>query len=295
MRRRRGWPFHAAALTLLILPASCVPPAAPPASAPPPAPVPSSTPAPAPPPTPLHADFAILRGIPVQGGTLLGQVPDTTQGLTLDGKPVPVAADGRFLIAFDRDAASEQHLVATLADGRRVEHVNTPWRGSASSDAEFQRRRPAELAQIAEARRVDHDVDGWRQIFRWPATGRLSGFFGSQRVYQGKPGSYHSGTDIAVPAGTPFYAPADGVVTLAATTPFTLEGNLLMIDHGMGLNSAFLHCQHLDVKVGDRVVQGQRLGTTGSTGRATGPHLHWGLKWRDARLDPATLAGPMPR
>src|SRR3546814_9047547 len=74
----------------------------------------------------------------------------------------------------------------------------------------------------------------------------LSGFFGSQRVYQGKPGSYHSGTDVAVPAGTPFVAPADGVVVLAASAPFTLEGNLLIVDHGMGLNSAFLHCQRLD-------------------------------------------------
>ena len=310
MRVRRGWPFPAVALTLLILPASCVPPAAPSQGAPSPvsSPAPRPAPPPAPPPAPLLADFAIVRGAPVQGGTLLGQAPDTTQALTLDGKPVPVAADGRFLIAFDRDAATPQQLVATLADGRRVErvlsvapgswrieHINAPWRGSASSDAEFARRRPGELAQIAEARRVDHDVDGWRQAFRWPATGRLSGFFGSQRVYQGKPGAYHSGTDIAVPAGTPFYAPADGVVVLAATTPFTLEGNLLMIDHGMGRNSAFLHCQRLDVKVGDRVVQGQRLGTTGSTGRATGPHLHWGLKWRDARLDPGTLAGPMPR
>src|SRR3546814_5612063 len=76
-----------------------------------------------------------------------------------------------------------------------------------------------------------------------PVTGRLSGFFGAQRVYQGKPGSYHSGTDVAVPAGTPFVAPADGVVVLAASGPFTLEGNLLIVDHGMGLNSAFLHCQ----------------------------------------------------
>ena len=309
MRVRFG-PRVVAALPLLLIAASCVPPAAPRPSAPPPvsSPAPRPAPTPAPPPAPLHADFAIVRGTPVQGGTLLGQAPDTTQALTLDGKPVPVAADGRFLIAFDRDAATSQHLVATLADGRRVErvlsvapgswrieHINAPWRGGAASDAEFQRRRPAELAQIKAARAVDHDSDGWRQPFRWPATGRLSGFFGSQRVYQGKPGSYHSGTDIAVPAGTPFYAPADGVVVLAAATPFTLEGNLLMIDHGMGLNSAFLHCQHLEVKVGDRVVQGQRLGTTGSTGRATGPHLHWGLKWRDARLDPGTLAGPMPR
>ncbi|MGB3803799.1 MAG: M23 family metallopeptidase, partial [Sphingopyxis granuli] len=151
------------------------------------------------------------------------------------------------------------------------------------------------LAQIRAARAVQADSDGWRQTFRWPATGRLSGFFGSQRVYQGKPGSYHSGTDVAVPAGTPFRAPADGVVVLAAAVPFTLEGHLLIVDHGMGLNSAFLHCQRLDVAVGDRVAQGQVLGTVGRTGRATGPHLHWGLMWRGARLDPGTLAGPMQR
>src|SRR3546814_4576202 len=76
-------------------------------------------------------------------------------------------------------------------------------------------------------------------------------------------------------AGTPFVAPADGVVVLAAAAPFTLEGNLLIVDHGMGLSSAFLHCQRLDVKLGDRVVQGQRLGTVGRTGRATGPHMPW--------------------
>ena len=298
---------HAAAWPILLALASCVPPAAAPVE-PAPTPAPPRVPLPAPPPAPVDADFTILRGTPVQGGMLVGRVPETTRALALDGRAIPFAADGGFLIAFDRDAPTRQRLVATLADGRtvermlsvaagdwRIEHVNAPWRGSASSDAEFARRRPAELAQIAEARRVDHDVDGWRQSFRWPATGRLSGFFGSQRVYQGKPGSYHSGTDIALPAGTPFHAPADGVVTLAAATPFTLEGHLLIVDHGMGLNSAFLHCQSLAVTVGERVAQGQRLGTVGRTGRATGPHLHWGLKWRDARLDPATLAGPMPR
>ncbi|WP_411339889.1 M23 family metallopeptidase [Sphingopyxis sp. J-6] len=296
----------AAALPLLILTASCVPPADTPAPTPPPVASPAPTPAPVPRPSaPVRGDFT-FRGVPEQGGVLIGQVPDATRTLTLDGKAVPVAADGSFLIAFDRDAETGQHLVATRADGRaverylavaagswRIEHINAPYRGSAASDAEFERRRPAELAQIAEARRTDHVSDGWRQQFRWPVTGRLSGFFGSQRVYQGKPGSYHGGTDVAVPAGTPFVAPADGVVVLAAAAPFTLEGNLLIVDHGMGLNSAFLHCQQLDVKVGDRVVQGQRLGTVGRTGRATGPHMHWGLKWRDARLDPGKLAGPM--
>lgn len=303
---------HVGALPLLIVVASCVPLAGSRDDA-------ASTPAPlarpvlpvssAPPPTAVLGDFVFRRSIvgAQQGGVLLGVVPDRTRTLTLDGKPVPVTADGSFLIAFDRDAAPNARLVATVADGRqvvrslvvapgiwRIEQINAPYRGSAASDADFARRRPAELAQIAAARAMPVESDGWQQRFRWPVTGRVSGWFGSQRVYQGKPGSYHSGTDVAVPAGTPFAAPADGVVVLAATTPFTLEGNLLIVDHGMGLSSAFLHCQRLDVRVGDRVVQGQMLGTVGRTGRATGPHLHWGLKWRDARLDPGKLAGPIP-
>lgn len=284
----------------LLVAVGCVP-----ASEAPAKPAPSSPAVEAPPSPSVRADIG-LRGTPEQGAALIGQAPDGTRALTLDGQPVPLAPDGGFLIAFDRDAAPLARLVATLASGQRVEraltvaagswrieHINAPYRGGASSDAEFARRRPAELAEIAAARATPVESDGWRQKFRWPVTGRFSGFFGSQRVYQGKPGSYHSGTDVAVPAGTPFFAPADGVVTLAASAPFTLEGNLLIVDHGMGLSSAFLHCQRLDVKVGDRVTQGQQLGLVGRTGRATGPHLHWGLKWQGARLDPGKLAGPM--
>ena len=312
MRQARRVMRYSVALPLLIVAASCVPPA--PASqaaaVPPPPKVEIVTP-PQPvvigPIAPLRRDFT-LRGLAEQGAAMVGQAPSGTASLTLDGQPVAMDADGNFLIAFDRDAPADARLVAHIADGMkverllsiapgswRIEHINAPYRGSASSDAEFERRRPAELAQIAEARRTDRASDGWRQNFIWPVIGRRSGFFGSQRVYQGKPGSYHSGADIAVPAGTPFVAPADGVVVLAAVSPFTLEGNLLIVDHGMGLNSAFLHCQRLDVKVGDHVVQGQQLGTVGATGRATGPHMHWGMKWRDSRLDPGKLAGPMGR
>lgn len=298
---------QAAAFAFLIIAAGCVPPAeteARQAQRPTAQPV-TTPPSPPSPRAPVRSYFT-LAGLAEQGAAMIGQAPSDTRALTLDGKAIPVAADGRFLIAFDRDAGTGARLVATLADGRtvgrtiavaegrwRLEHIDTPWRGSAASDADFQRRRPAELAQIAAARNMQVDSDGWRQTFRWPVKGRLSGFFGSQRIYQGKPGSYHSGTDVAVPAGTPFVAPANGVVVLAASAPFTLEGHLLIVDHGMGLSSAFLHCQRLDVKVGDRVVQGQALGTVGRTGRATGPHMHWGLKWRDARLDPGKLAGPI--
>ena len=244
-----------------------------------------------------------FSGEAIQGGVMIGDAPAGTLSLSFDGEPVPIDEDGKFIIAFNRDAGQAANLIATLDTGQtvrqfiniaprkwKIEHVSINRRATTRSAAFLALRGP-ELARINAARAIDSGSKGWRQSFVWPAKGRISGQFGSQRIYNGDPGSYHSGTDVAVPAGTPFVAPADGVVTLAAETPFTLEGHLLIVDHGMGLSSAFLHCQRLDVKVGDRVKQGQLLGTVGRTGRATGPHMHWGLKWRDARLDPAKLAG----
>ncbi|MFM5916496.1 MAG: M23 family metallopeptidase [Novosphingobium sp.] len=245
------------------------------------------------------ADFA-LAGALSQGGWARGQVPQGTRSLWFSGNPVDLARDGRFFIAFDRDSAASLELSARLTDGRQVSRqvqvAPRAWQieripigpkpGTPPSEA-YARLRSGELAQINAARAVDHAIDGWRQKFIWPVYGRLSGRFGSQRIYNGVPGSYHSGLDIATgTSGTPFVAPADGVVTLAAQSPFSLEGKLLMIDHGMGLNSAFLHCSSHAVKVGDTVRQGQFIANIGKTGRATGPHLHWSIKWRDFRLDP---------
>ncbi len=245
-----------------------------------------------------------LSGKSVQGGVMIGRA-GSDAALSLDGNVVRVSGDGRFLIAFDRDAPPLAELVARFPDGRRwreaihvqpgawqIERLPTLPRVSQPS-AEFARRRAPELARIAAARGSDNDSGGWCQRFVWPAQGRISGRFGSQRVYAGEPGAYHSGVDVARPTGAPVVAPADGVVILAAETPFTLEGLLLMIDHGMGLNSAFLHLSRIDVKEGQAVRQGQPIGAVGATGRATGPHLHWGMKWHDARIDPALLAGPM--
>ena len=214
--------------------------------------------------------------------------------------------DTDFFIAFDRDATPTALLSAHYVDAPdirhpltitprhwQIENIDAPFHPSAMPDAEFARIRAGELARIGVARRHETDAAGWRQNIIWPAKGRVSGLFGAQRIYRGTKGAYHPGLDIALPAGTPFGAPADGVVILAADHPFTLEGNLLMVDHGMGLNSAFLHCNKLLVREGDRVAQGQPLGLVGMTGRATGPHLHWALKWHDSRLDPLLFAGQM--
>jgi murein DD-endopeptidase MepM/ murein hydrolase activator NlpD len=245
-------------------------------------------------------------GTASQGGLILGTAPAGTRILSLDGVPVTFAPDGRFVAGFDRDAKPQATLSATLGDGRVVTETLAvaPRSWSISRlpslpkipvpDAEFARLRPPELARIVAARAVNAASDGWRQRFAWPVTGRISTLFGSQRIYaNGEAGSYHSGLDVARATGTVVTAPADGVVILAADHPFTLEGNLLMIDHGMGLNSAFLHLSRIDVRVGDRVRQGQPIGAVGRTGRATGPHLHWSLRWRDAKLDPMLAAGEM--
>jgi murein DD-endopeptidase MepM/ murein hydrolase activator NlpD len=301
--RLSGRRLSAGAL-LLLLPGSCLIPVGvtkPMAGTAAPAPLGASA-ATAPDPKAVRADSFILPRAPQQGLVMVALAPVRTERVTLDGVVLPVADDGHFLLAFDRDAPGAMELRAdragaeqvtarlAIAPGKwRIEQINAPYRGSAGNDAEFARRRPAELEQIGAARRRDVTSVGWRQNFIWPVRGRLSGFFGSQRVYQGKPGSYHSGLDIAAPTGTPFVAPADGVVVLAAARPFTLEGHLLIVDHGMGLTSAFLHAARLDVAEGQMVRQGQPLGAVGATGRATGPHLHWGLRWRSARLDPLPL------
>ncbi len=240
-----------------------------------------------------------------QGGWIKGTVPAGTYSLAIDGQPIPFSGDGSFFAAFDRDAGPVATLVAGLRSGEqvtrrltiakrawRIENINAARRQAGPTEAFLALRRP-ELARIESARARQTDAEGWRQDFVWPARGRISGRFGSQRVYRGEPGAYHSGLDMAGGAGTPFVAPADGVVILAADKPFTLEGNLLMIDHGMGLNSAFLHASRLAVREGERVRQGQVIGYIGATGRATGPHLHWSLKWNDARIDPILLTGPM--
>jgi murein DD-endopeptidase MepM/ murein hydrolase activator NlpD len=247
-----------------------------------------------------------LEGQAVQGGLVRGRAPAGTASLSLGDQPVALAPDGRFVIGLDRDHGRAATLTARLSNERtvtqplsvaprawRIEHVNISQRPPAIPDEAYRLRRERETARIREARAQRSETGGWAQRFVWPSVGRISGWFGSQRIYRGVPGSYHSGVDVAGGAGAPVVAPADGVVVLAGAPMFSLEGNLVIVDHGMGLNSAFLHLASSDVSVGQRVRQGQRIGAIGATGRATGPHLHWSLMWNGARLDPMLAAGPM--
>lgn len=236
-----------------------------------------------------------------QGGMVFGTAPVGSVEVTVDGSPVRLTGDRRFVAGFGRDAPGQSTIVARFADGssdRRVvpvaaRHYQIEAIPSlrqpppdALPDPVYDARRAGELAEIAAARAADSDETGWQEAFAWPAHGRISGVYGSQRILGGIPKSPHLGLDVAAAPGTPVLAPASGIVRLAHG-PFLLEGNLVMLDHGHGLVSAFLHLSRIDVRPGKQVARGTRLGLVGMTGRATGPHLHWALSWRAARLDPA--------
>jgi murein DD-endopeptidase MepM/ murein hydrolase activator NlpD len=293
-----------AAIVSTIAGAACVAPASGNLQAAPAVVAPAPAPGPVAPPKPAGPATFLYSGELTQGGWIRGQAPAGAASARLGEQALVLDPEGRFFAAFDRDAGSATALTAVLRDGRTVaapltiaprawdiEHVNADFRAGVP-DAEFARRREPELARIVAARAIETGAAGWRQSFIRPVAGRVSGRFGSQRVYRGKPGSYHSGLDIAGGGGTTYVAPADGVVVLAAAAPFTLEGYLLIIDHGSGLNSAFLHSSELLVREGETVHQGQPLGRIGATGRATGPHLHWALVWRGMRLDPLLFIDP---
>lgn len=265
---------------------------------------PSPAPAPAPQPAPAEPPRAVFAGEMTQGGYITGTLPEGTASAALGEQVLTIGEDRAFFAAFDRDSPASLLLTITLETGETVEQtltisprqwdierVNVPRRPGGAS-ASFMRRRQPELDAIWNARQRETGATGWQQDFIWPVTGRISGRFGRQRIYRGEPGSYHSGIDIAPGNGVPFVAPADGVVVLARTG-FSLEGGLIIIDHGAGLNSAFLHASRIVVEEGEEVRQGQHIGNVGATGRATGPHLHWSLKWRAARLDPLLFTGPM--
>ncbi|MGI4881391.1 MAG: M23 family metallopeptidase [Janthinobacterium lividum] len=250
-------------------------------------------------PTPPPREW-LIAGPLEQGGVVLGTAPVGSTSVTVDGAVVRLTGDRRFIAGFGRDHPPTAAVVAHFADGstdtRTVPVRPRTWQiesipslrqppPDAPPDPVYDARRAIELAEIAAARSGDSDESGWDQAFAWPAHGRISGVYGSQRILGGVPKSPHLGLDVAAPPGSPVLAPADGTVRLAHG-PFLLEGNLIMLDHGHGMVSAFLHLSRIDVKEGQHVARGQQLGLVGMTGRATGPHLHWALSWRTARLDP---------
>lgn len=238
-----------------------------------------------------------------QGSLVIGRAPVDAR-LRYAGRDVRVSADGRFAIGIPRDASGTVTLevdtpgaapaIATLAVVPRdwpIERVDGVPPSTVDPPPPIAERIREEQARVAAARTRDDARDDYLQRFVWPVEGRISGRFGNQRVYNGSAGAPHSGMDIAAAQGTPVRAPAAGVVTFVDPDLY-LTGGTVLLDHGHGVSSNFLHLSRIDVKPGDRLEQGQVLGAVGATGRATGPHLHWGMNWFDVRIDPLLVLDP---
>jgi murein DD-endopeptidase MepM/ murein hydrolase activator NlpD len=246
-----------------------------------------------------------LTGQMTQGGLVYGRTEPGTQ-VTLDGRPVRVAEDGRFLLGFGREAAPEAVLELTLPDGSRakrtleiaqrsydIQRIDGLPQEKVTPPEEVLARIAAEQAMVNEVRQVDRPQPWFETGFIWPVTGPISGIYGSQRILNGEPKWPHYGVDVAAPEGTPVVAPADGLVVLAQPDMY-YSGNTVVLDHGFGLTSAYLHMKDIVVEKGQMLHQGDRIGSVGATGRVTGAHLDWRFNWFNERLDAQLIAGPMP-
>jgi murein DD-endopeptidase MepM/ murein hydrolase activator NlpD len=245
-----------------------------------------------------------LSGQLVQGGFAIGRTAPRAE-IRVDGSGVGQASgSGLFVIGFDRDAPDTVQVEARTADGAASRTLDIGkghfdiQRIDGLPEEQVTPSDPALLARIArETARKNvgfasrADLDAFKDGFILPVQGaRLSARFGGQRILNGEPKRPHYGDDLAAPVGTPVLAPAAGVVSFAESG-LHYEGGLIMIDHGQGLLSLYLHLSRIDVAVGRQVVQGQTIGAVGKEGRATGPHLCWRAWWRGRHLDPMLLVG----
>jgi len=239
-----------------------------------------------------------------QGALVRGTVPAGSK-ILLNGQPVKVTTNGQFAMGFDRDAKAEQVFKVIYPDGLteikplkiakkqyKIDRVTGISQKIMKPDPVAQARAAKDAKQTRAARNIFSPQQAFMQDFIWPVTGRISGVYGSQRVYNDVPGNPHFGVDVARPTGTVVVAPADGVITLAVPDMF-YSGGTMIIDHGYGINSTFLHLSKLYLKVGDKVAQGDHVAEIGATGRVTGPHLDWRLNWFQMRLDPVSIVPPM--
>ena len=252
------------------------------------------------------ADCAVeLPASATQGGLVAGRV---ARGCTVEfaGRSLRLAADGGFVFGLGRDAPPSVDVTVRDPGGRatvrslavaprkwQVERVDGVPQSTVTPAPDIAARIAREQARVMQARLRDDAREDFRAGFAWPAQGRISGVYGSQRILNGTPKDPHYGLDIAAATGTPALAPAAGIVSFAAPDLY-LTGGTVVIDHGHGLSSTFIHLSRVEVRVGERVAQGQRFGAIGMTGRASGPHLHWGMNWFDVRLDPGLVVQPPP-
>lgn len=248
----------------------------------------------------VHASLPIVKlsGEIEQGALVLGKTANNNQ-VTFDGKALSLTAHGDFVFGFSRDDNKTHQLVIINAHGEQIVKKLTPKKrqykiqritGIAKKIMQPSTKAIVRIKkdnkQIKQARAVKSNIAAFAQGFIAPNQGKITGVYGSQRYFNGKPKRPHFGLDFAAPTGAVVLAPAGGVVTLFVADMF-YSGGTLLIDHGHGISSTFLHLSKSYVKKGDIINKGQKIAEVGSSGRATGPHLDWRINWHNVRLDPA--------
>jgi len=246
----------------------------------------------------------LLTGKMEQGALIRGQVTPGTTAF-LNGEALKVTPQGAFAFGFSRDAELKQELRLVYPDGLtqikplsilakeyKIDRLTGISKKIMKPDPKAQARAAKDSKQVKAARAQFSDKTAFSQEFIWPLTGRISGVYGSQRVYNGKPGNPHYGVDVAAKTGTVVVAPADGKISLSVPDMF-YSGGTIILDHGYGVSSSFLHLSKLYVKEGQEIKQGEPIAEVGATGRVTGPHLDWRVNWYQMRLDPVTIVPSM--
>lgn len=254
---------------------------------------------------PIVTDLAPpqFKGEWVQGGVLIGQVKPRDQ-IQFLGRDISVSPEGFFVIGLGRDFPAKAQLTVSREGysevfdyevqprSYNIQRIEGVPKRTVNPDPSHLDRIRKESAAARKARKAMTDHQHYRQVFQWPLHGPITGVYGSQRYYNGQPRRPHFGVDVAAPTGTLVTAPADGVTTLAYDDMF-FSGGTLILDHGHGLSSSFLHLSKILVAEGELVKQGQPIAEVGATGRVTGPHLDWRMNWYDQRVDPQTLVPSM--
>ncbi len=246
-----------------------------------------------------------LQGNFTQGGLITGST-EPGNSVYLDDRLLHLTRDGKFVFGFGRDARHEALLRIETPEGKvasktlkvakrryQTQEIHGLQAQKVTPDPKHFPRIRKETRMVREARETDSNKRDFAEPFIWPLFGPITGVYGSQRVLNGKPRRPHYGIDVACPKHTLVRAPAGGEVTLAEDDLF-FSGGTLVIDHGHGISSSFLHLERLRVKRKDQVQQGSVIGEVGATGRATGAHLDWRVNWFEKRLDPRFLVGEMP-
>ncbi|SMF73960.1 M23 family metallopeptidase [Candidatus Pelagibacter sp. HIMB1321] len=234
-----------------------------------------------------------------QGHFIVGKT-DPNAKIIIDKKNVKVSDEGYFVFGIDRDRKFDLKITKVLDNKKdifikkifkrkyNIQRIDGLPENKVTPPESVYKRIKEENNKIGEARAINSDLIFFKDKFIMPVDGIISGVYGSQRILNGKPKWPHYGIDIAAKKGTPIKSSGGGVITMAEKDLYYTGGTIIM-DHGHGISTIYSHLENILVSVGDQINQGDIIGTVGSTGRSTGPHLDFRVNWFQTRLDPMTV------